>query len=76
MNHVMRLFKEEDGQAMTEYGLLVGLIALAVIAVLVLIGPQLVNIFQKVLDCISKCSFDNKIYNFKSSPTAMVGLLY
>ena len=29
MNHVKRLFKEEDGQAMTEYGLLVGLIAIA-----------------------------------------------
>ena len=41
MNHVMRLFKEEDGQAMTEYGLLVGLIALAVIGALVALGATI-----------------------------------
>lgn len=30
MNQLMRLFNEEEGQAMTEYGLLVGLIAIVV----------------------------------------------
>ena len=46
MKHVTRLFKEEDGQAMTEYGLLVGLISIAVIGVLVALGPQLAALFR------------------------------
>ena len=54
MNHVMRLFKEEDGQAMTEYGLLVGLIALAVIGALVALGPQLVALFEQISDSINR----------------------
>lgn len=52
MNHLKRLF-EEEGQALTEYGLLVGLIAIGVIAVLALIGPELVQIFQAVLNKLS-----------------------
>jgi len=50
MNQLKRLLREEEGQALTEYGLLVGLIAIGVIAVLALIGPELVQIFQAVLD--------------------------
>ncbi|MEC5423991.1 Flp family type IVb pilin [Virgibacillus sp. C22-A2] len=50
MNHLSRLVREEEGQAMTEYGLLVGLISIAVIAVLALIGPELVKIFTTVKD--------------------------
>jgi pilus assembly protein Flp/PilA len=38
MNQLKRLFKEEEGQAMTEYGLLVGLIAIALITVLATLG--------------------------------------
>lgn len=52
MNQLKRLFKEEDGQALTEYGLLVGLIAIGVIAVLAAIGPKLVTIFAKIRDAI------------------------
>jgi pilus assembly protein Flp/PilA len=48
----MRLFKEEDGQAMTEYGLLVGLISIAAIAVILLIGPKLVGVFQRVVNAL------------------------
>lgn len=50
MNHLVRLFKEEEGQALTEYGLLVGLIAVGVIAVLALIGPELKRIFEYIKD--------------------------
>ncbi|MBS4196148.1 Flp family type IVb pilin [Lederbergia citri] len=52
MNQVMRLFKEEEGQALTEYGLLVGLISIAVIATLLLIGPQLKIIFDQILTAL------------------------
>ena len=53
MKHMKRLFKEEDGQAMTEYGLLVGLISIAAIAVIVLIGPQLKRLFQAVVNALT-----------------------
>lgn len=41
---------EEDGQGMIEYGLLVALISIAAVAVMVLIGPQLISIFQTVVN--------------------------
>lgn len=42
--------EELEGQGMVEYGLLLALISIAAIAVLVLFGPELVNIFQEALD--------------------------
>lgn len=50
MNQLKRLLREEEGQALTEYGLLVGLIAIGVIGILALIGPELAQIFQAVLN--------------------------
>jgi len=50
MNHVVRLFKEEKGQALTEYGLLVGLIAIAAVAAVVLLGEQLITVFETVVE--------------------------
>lgn len=47
-----RLWKEEDGQALTEYGLLIGLIAIAVIATLLLLGPKLDALFQQILNAL------------------------
>jgi len=49
MNQLKRLLTEEEGQALTEYGLLVGLIAIGVIATLALIGPELERIFKAIL---------------------------
>jgi pilus assembly protein Flp/PilA len=45
-------FKDEEGATMVEYGLLVGLISIAAITVLLLIGPELVRLFQAVLDAL------------------------
>ncbi|MBP1949287.1 Flp family type IVb pilin [Virgibacillus litoralis] len=53
MNHFIRLFKEEEGQALTEYGLLVGLIAVAVIAVLGTMGGQLQEVFTRITTKLS-----------------------
>ena len=39
------LFMEEEGQGMTEYGLILGLIAVGVIATLILLGEQIANFF-------------------------------
>lgn len=45
-----RLLKEESGQTMVEYGLLIALISIAVIAVLVLLGPNIAGFFTTVND--------------------------
>jgi pilus assembly protein Flp/PilA len=39
------LFIEEEGQGMTEYGLILGLIAVGVIATLMLLGDQIAKFF-------------------------------
>ncbi|MHB1125755.1 MAG: Flp family type IVb pilin [Bacillota bacterium] len=43
-----KLWKEEAGQGMTEYGLILGIIAIAVIAVLTLMKDQLVAVFTNI----------------------------
>jgi pilus assembly protein Flp/PilA len=52
---LMAFFREDDGASAVEYGLIVGLIAVALVVVLVALGgPQgLGGLFQKVADCVS-----------------------
>lgn len=45
-----RILKDESGQGMVEYGLIIGLIAIVVIAALLLLGPQIGNIFNRAND--------------------------
>ena len=44
--------KDEDGQGMVEYGLIIALIAIVVIAALVLLGPKIKEIFDKTNDAL------------------------
>ena len=48
----MRLLKNRKGVTMIEYGLLAALIAVAAIATLQLIGPQVNKAFVKVSDAL------------------------
>lgn len=48
MTMLKRLFYEEDGQGMVEYGLIIALIAVVVIGVLASIGGGLNTLFGKV----------------------------
>jgi len=41
MNLMMRLFKEEEGQGMTEYALIIGGIAVVIVAVLVVLKDKI-----------------------------------
>ena len=41
-------FKDEEGQGMVEYGLIIGLIAVVVIVALVALGPKVRDMFDKV----------------------------
>ncbi|PIU64721.1 MAG: Flp family type IVb pilin [Armatimonadetes bacterium CG07_land_8_20_14_0_80_59_28] len=45
---IKRLVREEEGQTLVEYGLLVALIALVVIAILTLLGTKVRNLFVRV----------------------------
>jgi len=47
MTKLLGLFKEEEGQGMTEYGLILGLIVVIAVAVMLLFGPQIKNIFSR-----------------------------
>lgn len=42
--------RDDRGQTLVEYGLLLALIAIVVIAVLILLGPAVSGIFQSVND--------------------------
>jgi pilus assembly protein Flp/PilA len=43
-----RLLVEDEGQTLVEYGLLVALIALVVIAALTLLGRRIANTFNRI----------------------------
>jgi pilus assembly protein Flp/PilA len=46
------LIKREEGQGLVEYGLIIFLVAIIVIAILVLVGPQIGSIFSSVVDAL------------------------
>lgn len=48
MNMVRNLWKEEAGQGMTEYGLIIGVVAVLLITVLVAFKDKLILIFEKI----------------------------
>ncbi|NLP50795.1 Flp family type IVb pilin [Bacillus sp. RO1] len=45
---MIRVFKEEEGQGLTEYGLLVGLIALGVVAAVTTLGDSIGEVFKDI----------------------------
>jgi pilus assembly protein Flp/PilA len=52
-NKLMGLIKEEQGQGMTEYGLVLGLIAVAAVAALVTLRGQIVTMYQNVVEAVT-----------------------
>lgn len=48
MNKFKNMLKNEDGQGMVEYGLIVGLIAVVVIAAIALLGPKIATLFDGI----------------------------
>ena len=53
MSKIKSFFKNESGQAMTEYGLIIALIAVAVIVALGVVSGQLVAVFNKIKDSLT-----------------------
>lgn len=50
---IKRFVQEEEGQTLVEYGLLISLIALVVIAVLTVMGRRISNTFNAAADKLS-----------------------
>lgn len=48
-----KFFKNEDGQGMVEYGLILGLIAIAAVVALLTLGPKIAELFKKADDALS-----------------------
>jgi pilus assembly protein Flp/PilA len=54
MRKMLDFLKDENGQGMVEYGLIIALIAIVVIAALSLLGPKIANMFNKASDQLDK----------------------
>lgn len=52
MSNFKKILNDEDGQGMVEYGLILGLIAIAAIGALLLLGPKITKIFTTAKDAI------------------------
>lgn len=52
MKLAKKLIQEEEGQALTEYGLIIGLIAVGVIGGVSLLGSQISALFGKLTDAL------------------------
>ncbi len=50
---IKAFFKSEKGQGMVEYGLIIALVAIAVIAAVILLGDNIKGIFQRTADALS-----------------------
>ncbi|MEW6661246.1 MAG: Flp family type IVb pilin [Bacillota bacterium] len=50
MDFLKRLMVEEDGQGMTEYGLILALVSVVVIGVLISMGEELEGIFTNIVN--------------------------
>lgn len=51
-NYALSILKQEKGQGMVEYALIIGLVAVVVIAVLVLLGPAISAKFQAIINAL------------------------
>lgn len=53
MRMLQRFARDEEGQGLVEYGLVIALVAIAVIGVLTAMGGQLQALFNKVITTLS-----------------------
>lgn len=54
INKLRNLVAEEQGQGMTEYGLVLGIIAIAAVTILVTMRNQITSLFQQASDKLTE----------------------
>lgn len=54
LNKLKGLVVEEQGQGMTEYGLVLGLIAVAAVAALITLRTEIITMFNDVVELVQK----------------------
>jgi len=47
------LYIDEEGQGLTEYAIILVLVAVVVVAILTVVGPQVANLFSRVTNGIA-----------------------
>ena len=53
MKFLKKIFKSEKGAAVTEYALLIALVAIAVIAAIILLREELIRVFTAIADALA-----------------------
>jgi len=48
MVKMQNMFRNEKGQGMVEYGLIIGLVAIVAVAALTLLGPKVAGVFTAI----------------------------
>lgn len=46
MGELYYFFKDEDGQGLLEYGLILGLLAMIIVVALVVLGPEIADLYM------------------------------
>ncbi len=52
MRKLLGFLKEEEGQGMTEYGLIIGILVVLVVAVFAIFGPKITAVFTNSGDAM------------------------
>lgn len=52
-NFFNRLTRDQSGQTLTEYALILAVIAIAAVAVMTLLGDEIANVFQSIIDSLT-----------------------
>lgn len=53
VKQILNFLKDEEGASAVEYGLIIGLIAVAVVTILVTMGGGLNTLFTRASDCVA-----------------------
>jgi len=53
MKKLIRFFKDEDGAVSVEYALIVGLLAVGLVAIIIALREEIIATFQKAIDELS-----------------------